>query len=361
MTQSETDIDRERLETFLATELDEEVVEIHVLHDGLNLILGVATRDEDQAYVIRRPNKLRHTKLFNSLEGEYRLLQRLQDTEMPTPVPVVFCHETSIVGDQFFVTSSLDGTTIPMRSGLSDRIPTEHARRTVGERLIDTLADIHSLPIGRFDNVCDYRSPRTQVHHAVNRLDHVRDVTGRDFPALREVARWLREHAPSDPETTLIHGDFKPGNVLFAGTDPPEITGVLDWETAALADPRTELAYFLLYWRDDGDPSLPIDDIEARYSNEAAIQEVRDINETGFYPFTTRPGSPTRRELVTRYEARSRVPFDNKPFYRAHAALMLGSVWADLHRHQIEASAQSDYEPLIDYMGILATSIIGEM
>jgi aminoglycoside phosphotransferase (APT) family kinase protein len=101
-----------------------------------------------------------------------------------------------------------------------------------------------------------------------------------------------------------------------------------------------------------------IDALEARYSNEAALQQLRETNENGLAPFTTKPGSPSRRELVTRYEDEIGISFEKERFYRAHAAFMLATVWVDLHRHQVEAGTESDWEPHIEYMIMIADSIV---
>ena len=358
MTEAETDIDTAALESYLSAELDVGVVETTVLHDGLNLSVAISTEDEERAYVLRRPNKLRHTDLFNDLEQEYRVLQRLDDTSIDAPVPVAFCDDESILGDRFFVVTHLDGVEVPLGSDLPERFQNPTSRKRVANLLIDTLAEIHSLDIGPFEEICERRTPREQVAHATERLDEATSVTGRELPTLRSVGDWLLQNAPSDPQTTLTHGDFRPGNVLFAGTDRPEITGVLDWETTFLGDPLTELGYLLLRWRDEGDPTPSLDELEARYSNEDTIRDLKEVNENGLAPFTAKPGSPSRRELVARYEDETGISFENERFYRAHAAFMLATVWEDLHRYQIEAGEEYDWEPNIDYVSMIAESIV---
>jgi aminoglycoside phosphotransferase (APT) family kinase protein len=352
------DLDTAALESYLSRELDENVVDIEVLDESLNLSLAVSTADEENAYVLRRPTRLRHTDVFNDLRAEYRLLERLEDAAVPTPTPISFCEDGSIVGDSFFVTTFLEGESIPMGSTLRERFPTAHARREVATGLVDALAEIHALEAGPFEDATQRHTPLEQVDRAVDRLDRAREVTGRELPTLRAVAEWLRENAPSDRQTALVHGDFKPGNVLLEGTDDPEVTGVLDWEAAMVGDPRTELGYLLLYWRDEGDPTPPVDEIAARYSSESAIGDLRDLADDGFYPFTTLPGSPDRAELVARYEDRTGIAFDDGRYFRAHAALMLATVWEDLHRYCLETGVESHYEPLVDYMAATATDIV---
>jgi len=224
---------------------------------------------------------------------------------------------------------------------------------------VDTLAEIHLLDAETFEDACERQSPSEQIDHSTDRLDVARGVTGHELSRLRSVADWLGRNAPSGSRTTLVHGDFRPGNVLFAETDRPEVAGVLDWESAMLGDPLTELGYLLLRWRDENDPTPSLDDLETRYSNEAVIEELRETNENGLAPFTADPGSPSRREIVARYEDETGVPFENERFYRAHAALMLATVWEDLHRYRIEAGVESDFGPRIEYMSMIADSIVG--
>jgi len=296
--------------------------------------------------------------LFNDLRREYGVLQRLRETPIPAPTPVLFCEDESVVGDRFFVVTYLDGATVPLGSDLPERFQNPRSRERVAELLIWTLADVHTLDLEPFEDVCERQTPLDQVAHATARLDEATRVTGRDFSRLRSVGEWLRENEPSDTETTLVHGDYRPGNVLFAGTDRPEITGVLDWETAMLGDPLTELGYLLLRWRDEGDPTPSLDEIEARYANDDAIRELRVTNESGLAPFTAKPGSPSRRALVAHYEERTGITFEDERFYRAHAAFVLATVWADLHRYRVEVGQESDFAPLVDYMSLLAGSIV---
>src|SRR5262249_39798877 len=59
-------------------------------------------------------------------------------------------------------------------------------------------------------------------------------------PELGLVIAWLRRHAPRSTGTTLVHGDFKPGNRLLQGDRG---TLVLDWETAHLGDPLEDIGW----------------------------------------------------------------------------------------------------------------------
>lgn len=358
MSEPEPAFDTDALEATVSAELGTQVLDTAVVHDGLNLSIAVSTPSADPAYVLRRPNALRETALFNELEREYRVLDRLEPTPIPAPEPVLFCEDESIVGEPFLLETWRDGESVPLGAALPERFRNTPSRRRVGELLVDTLADIHTVDVRQFEDACEVVTPRDQVARAMDRLDDAERITGRALPTLRSVGEWLSANAPSDPETALVHGDYRPSNVLFAGTAEPEITGVLDWETAMLGDPLTELGYLLLRWRDAGDPTPSLDDLESAHPDEEGIRELRAVTERGLAPFTGEPGSPSRPELVNRYEQRTGISVENLRYYRAHSAFMLAAVWEDLHRHSIEAGAASGKAPFVGYMAELAGGIV---
>ncbi len=271
MTHAASHFDTTDLEAYLSAEPDHEVTGVEVLSDKLNLVAAVSTDGSDGAYVLRRPGELRDSYVFTELKQEYRLLERLGETTVPTPDPVLFCDDDSIIGDVFSLSTFLEGETIPWGSDLPERFRNERARERLVDRLVDTLAEIHSLDVEPFEDVCRRRTPRDEIAHATDRLDEATAATGLDLRTLQLVAEWLRENVPSNSRTALVHGDFRPSNVLFTGSDSPEISGVIDWETATLGDPLTELGYVLSDWRDEVDPALPLDDIEAKCPNEDVL------------------------------------------------------------------------------------------
>jgi aminoglycoside phosphotransferase (APT) family kinase protein len=352
------------LSAVLAAELDATVTGVEVLSDGLNLVAAVSTAEAGRAYTLRRPNKFRQTALFNDLREEYELLERLDSTPIPTPTPVRYWAEESLLGGPFYLATYLDGAVVPTGDRLPERFRRPAARERVGHLLVDTMADLHGLGTDRFEAVCERHSPTDQVERALDRLDAARSVTGREWPRLRRAADWLLANAPAEsageqPAWALAHGDYRAGNVLLAGTDRPAVGGVLDWEVATLMDPLTELGYFLLYWRDSADPGVDVDRLAGRFE-EPALAEVREIRQRGLCPFTTAPGSPTRRALVERYESRTgrTVTDEQLRYYRVHGALMLATVWADLDRHALEHDREPSQAPLVAYMGLVAEGLI---
>jgi aminoglycoside phosphotransferase (APT) family kinase protein len=121
----------------------------------------------------------------------------------------------------------------------------------------------------------------------------------RPLPLLEQVATWLAEHRPESPATTIVHGDYRLGNTMFAATAPARLAAVLDWELAALGDPLADLGYLTATWAvDDDEPS----------------NAMRDLS-----PVTKLPGFPDRGGLARRYAERSGRDVSALPWYQVLA------------------------------------------
>jgi aminoglycoside phosphotransferase (APT) family kinase protein len=66
-------------------------------------------------------------------------------------------------------------------------------------------------------------------------------------PALELSFGWLRANAPPKGEITLVHGDFRTGNLMVT---PEGLSGVLDWEFSHWGAPAEDLAWMCVRdWR----------------------------------------------------------------------------------------------------------------
>src|SRR5439155_860742 len=70
-----------------------------------------------------------------------------------------------------------------------------------------------------------------------------RAVTLDPHPALELALRWLAAAPPAPRAETLVHGDFRIGNVIFG---PEGLRAVLDWELAHAGDPMEDLGWLWL-------------------------------------------------------------------------------------------------------------------
>jgi aminoglycoside phosphotransferase (APT) family kinase protein len=82
--------------------------------------------------------------------------------------------------------------------------------------------------------------------------------------------RWLLAHAPPAARRTLVHGDYRIGNVIF---DARGVRAILDWELAHVGDPAEDLGWLCVRaWR-FGSDALPVGGIGTREELLAAYRE----------------------------------------------------------------------------------------
>jgi aminoglycoside phosphotransferase (APT) family kinase protein len=115
-------------------------------------------------------------------------------------------------------------------------------RAGLAARIYDQLAAIHRVDWRRLGMTGTLTDPGPAA--ALRAVDHweaeLHRVQLEPEPELAFVLHWLRTRAPVNEVTTLVHGDFKPGNVLLREGD---VTAVLDWETVHLGDPHEDLGW----------------------------------------------------------------------------------------------------------------------
>jgi len=347
------------LEQWVSSNCGERVTNCAVIADGLNLVVGVTT-DEGSRYVVRRPNELRDTPMFVDVETEYRTLNWLAARGVPVPRPVGRCLDDSVLGAPFLLATRLEGEEVPLGSRLPQRYQHPRARERLGHELIDTLATIHTLPTDPFEAVCETHTLAEQVAADRARVERVADSVPASFTDLLRVGDWLAENVPETDQRVLVHGDYRPGNTLFvdapnearpAGGDTqplPALSGVLDWETPFVGSPLTEIGYLLLRWRDDGDPTPALDTVRTHESSEGVPTDLRRADDAGLAPFTSAPGSPTRHQLLARYERHTGRTVSHLTFGIAHAAFTLAAVWCTLHANA--GGGATGRLPWIDYL-----------
>jgi hypothetical protein len=94
-------------------------------------------------------------------------------------------------------------------------------------------------------------------------------------PMIDYAWRWLKDNLPNDYRTTLVHGDFRNGNLMV---DADGINAVLDWELAQIGDPVRDLGWLCVNsWR-FGFSDKPVggfgdvDDLLAGYASTSGVE-----------------------------------------------------------------------------------------
>jgi len=192
-----------------------------------------------------------HSTKQSSRLLEYRLLEAARAGGVPAPEPL-FYGDDSLEGE-FFIVRRVEGETLPRR--LLREPEYEAARASLTPQLGAILARIHAVPLDApgLDELPRTPADQSAAAYELERHEQLlRAIAPEPHPAFELALRWLRAHLPppGDPRT-LVHGDFRMGNVLF---DRDGAQLILDWELAHAGDPMEDLAWMSVRsWRFGGD------------------------------------------------------------------------------------------------------------
>lgn len=165
---------------------------------------------------------------------------------VPAPNVRLILDETDGLGVGF-VTDRVAGEVLGRRILRDDRYAA--ARGAMGRQVGEILASIHAMDAADLgfllrqhagEEIATYRALLDQYEHPQ--------------PALEYAFRWLQERLPTAARTTVVHGDFRTGNLIV---DETGVVLVLDWEIAQLGDPMQDLGWICVRtWRFAG--ALPV-------------------------------------------------------------------------------------------------------
>jgi aminoglycoside phosphotransferase (APT) family kinase protein len=177
--------------------------------------------------------------LETSRADEFAVLQALEGTAVPAPRARWLDAEGTHLGRPSLVMVREPGECDYF---VLDGERPRPERVELARRFCDLLASLHRVEwagagMGRL-----LADPGPWASRA--ELDRWEAVLRRDqaepYPELELALGWLRSTAPRSARTVLVHGDFKPGNVLLDGD---RIVALLDWELAHLGDPMEDLGW----------------------------------------------------------------------------------------------------------------------
>jgi len=200
---------------------------------------GGASRESWDIEVQTPGQSQRHLILLRDAGGRARQPARNIDIEAAAmiaaraagvPVADLYDHGEGALGRAYLLMERLEGETIPRRLLRDDAYAA--ARHRLARRLGEVLARIHQIDPGTL--------PGLPHVDALGQLTELYQGFAEPRPALEIGLRWLREHQPAPVADTLVHGDFRTGNLMIA-TDG--LAGVLDWELTHRGDPRQDLGW----------------------------------------------------------------------------------------------------------------------
>ena len=199
----------------------------------------------DRRYVLRRkpPGKLLPSA--HAVDREYRIITALAGTGVPVARTYALCEDPDVIGTAFYVMDCVHGRVIadPLLPGLA---PADRA--AIYDSMNETLARLH-LVDWRGLGLEDFGKPGNYFARQLHRwTSQYRASETESIEAVERLIAWLPEHVPADDATTIVHGDFRPGNLILHPTEP-RVVAVLDWELSTLGHPLADLAYNCMPYR----------------------------------------------------------------------------------------------------------------
>jgi len=168
---------------------------------------------------------------------ERLLFEAAAKAGVPVPRVVAGSQDDGALGAPFLVTERVEGETIPRKILRDDAFVA--ARPRLAAQCGQALARVHEIPPDAVPGLTD--------EDQVGQFRSILDAMGQPHPAFELAFRWLSSNRPATTRRTVVHGDFRNGN-LIVGTDG--LRAVLDWELAHLGDPMEDLGWLCVKaWR----------------------------------------------------------------------------------------------------------------
>ncbi len=239
------------------------------------------------SYVLRRKPHGPLLPSAHAVDREYRVIDGLYPTGFPVARPYGLCTDESVLGAMFYVMGLADGRNL-WDGTLPDYAPAE--RTGIYNAMCDTLAALHNVDHAAA-GLGDYGRPGNYFERQVARwTKQYRASETEHMPEVERLIEYLPRTVPEQTRTSIVHGDFRIDNMIFAHSEP-RVIALLDWELSTLGDPLADFSYFLMSWVTQpegrsgvlgvagGDSGIPtIDDMVARYCAATNRDGVPDLN-----------------------------------------------------------------------------------
>jgi aminoglycoside phosphotransferase (APT) family kinase protein len=215
-----------------------------------------------------------------------------------------------------------------LASSIPGALDTPEERRRTSEELVDALVEVHAVD-WRACGLEGYGKPTGYLERQLRRFTGLWEHNKtRELALVDELGEWLASNMPDSPEATIVHGDYRLGNVMLADEAPAELVAIFDWELSTIGDPLADVGYMTVTWVQEGDPE------DTMFAGAGAV--------------TRREGFLTREELIARYEERSGRSMSALNWYQA-LALWKAAVFMEGNYKRFQSGSSDDqYLALFD-------------
>jgi aminoglycoside phosphotransferase (APT) family kinase protein len=168
-----------------------------------------------------------------------------------------------------FVMARIEGETLGTRINRDEMYA--EMRNNLAYQCGAAAATVHKVPIDGLDFLETITPEETWERN----WESYNKVFEEPSPVFEAAFRFLKERLPEQDRVTLVHGDYRNGNLMY-GTDG--LRSILDWEIVHIGDPMEDLAWICVNsWR-FGNIDKPVggfgqrEDLFAGYEAQSGIK-----------------------------------------------------------------------------------------
>ena len=264
-------------------------------HSGLTYRLS--TGGGREAVVKAVPRGQRSVGRHDMLK-QARILTALAGTDVPVPA-VVAVDETE---PAWFAVDFVRGESIEPTLDDPAIAPDVAAARMA--RAAEILPRLHRVPLDSLPAGATTFSPAEELARWAKTMGA---VPAELVPGAATLQAGLEASIPEPLAPTLVHGDYRLGNIICDGLEP---VAVIDWEIWSIGDPRVELGWFLVFA--DGSnfpgvgrevPGLPSEaELLAAYTGGSTPEAMDWFNSLGRFKMAAIMGHNLRRHREGRHD-----------------------------------------------------------
>lgn len=266
-------------------------------------------------YVLRRKPFGPLLPSAHAVDREYKVQSGLFKTGFPIAPQFGLCTDDSVLGSWFYVMQMVDGHTI-WDGSMPDSTP-DHRRATYFA-MIDTLAALHSVDV-EAAGLSDYGKPGNYFGRQIDRWTKQYRLSETErMEEMEELIAWLPSTLPAQDRTSIVHGDYRIDNMIWA-KDQPKVCAVLDWELSTLGDPLADFTYVAMAW----------------VTENGGRSGVMDLDRKAL-------GIPELDEVVARYcEKTGRAGLPDMNWYFAYNFFRLAGIMQGIKKRVLDGTANS--------------------
>jgi len=261
-----------------------------------------------ESYVLRRPPLGHVLQSAHDMGREHKIIDALADSDVPVAPNFGLCTDESVNGADFYVMRHVEG--LILHDSVIGQQVAETDRQALGNDVIDILARLHQInpddvglgDLGRKEAYLTRQLKRWTKQWEASKTHEI--------PEMEEACRILTETMPEQIGATIVHGDYRLGNMIVMDG---KVLAVLDWELCTLGDPLADVGYLLNNW-------VTPEEVEAHEGDQAP---------------TAVGGYPSREKICEIYQRETGRDLSNINYYRAFSHWRLAAIGQGVYKRYL--------------------------